>query len=221
MSIQERLEHIRKELPETTRLVAVSKYHTTEEVLEAYHAGQRLFGENRVQELLPKVEQLPKDIEWHLIGTLQRNKVKYVVPFVAMIQSVDSTRLLLEIEKQCKKIGRTSLPVLLQIHISGEETKHGFTLEELEQLLESSTIESLECVQIAGLMAMASLTDDQALIERQFTQMQKLFDQLKKGPFAHHEAFRELSMGMTHDYPIALKHGATLIRVGSGIFGSR
>lgn len=218
MSIRERLEEIRSQLPSHTKLIAVSKYHTQEEVIEAYEAGQRLFGENRVQELLPKIESLPKDIEWHLIGTLQRNKVKYIIPYVAMIQSIDSERLLREVEKECEKQGRESLPVLLQVHISGEETKHGFSAEELRTLLSGDMIGSLKHAKISGLMAMASLTDDTSVVEKEFTRMQELFEELKQGVFKDNEYFIELSMGMTHDYPIAVKHGATIVRVGSAIF---
>lgn len=218
MSIRERLETIRRQLPETTKLIAVSKYHTPEEVMEAYDAGHRLFGENRVQELLPKREALPKDIEWHLIGTLQRNKVKYVVPFVSMIHSIDSEKLLLEVEKECSKQGREELPVLLQIHISGEETKHGFSPEELKVLLTGELLSQLQHVKISGIMGMASLTDDMDKVEREFAQMQKLFDDLRNGAFKESPHFTELSMGMTHDYPIAIKYGATIIRVGSAIF---
>ena len=218
MSIKERLETLRRELPEGTKLIAVSKYHTEAEVMEAYDAGQRLFGENRVQELLPKEEHLPKDIEWHLIGTLQRNKVKYVVPFASMIHSIDSLRLLQEVEKQCVRLGRETLPVLLQIHISGEETKHGFTEDELQELLQSGEIEELKHAQICGLMGMAALTDDMSVVEGQFAHLQELFQSLKEGAFKECPHFSELSMGMTHDYPLALKHGATFIRAGSGIF---
>lgn len=218
MSIKERLEAIRSQLPETTKLIAVSKYHTNEEVMEAYDAGQRFFGENRVQELLPKQEALPKDINWHLIGTLQRNKVKYVVPFVSMIHSIDSEKLLLEVEKECSKQGREELPVLLQIHISGEETKHGFSPEELKVLLTGELLSQLQHVKISGIMGMASLTDDMDKVEREFAQMQKLFDDLRNGAFKESPHFTELSMGMTHDYPIAIKYGATIIRVGSAIF---
>lgn len=218
MSIKERLETLRQELPKGTKLIAVSKYHTEAEVMEAYDAGQRLFGENRVQELLPKEEHLPEDIEWHLIGTLQRNKVKYVVPFVSMIHSIDSLRLLLEVEKQCVRLGRETLPVLLQIHISGEETKHGFTEDELQEFLQSGEIEGLQHAKICGLMGMAALTDDMSVVEGQFAHLQKLFQTLKEGAFKGSPHFTELSMGMTHDYPLALKHGATFIRVGSGIF---
>lgn len=218
MSIRERLETIRRQLPETTKLIAVSKYHTPEEVMEAYDAGHRLFGENRVQELLPKREALPKDIEWHLIGTLQRNKVKYVVPFVGMIHSIDSVKLLKEVEKECSKQGRKELPVLLQIHISREETKHGFSPEEVKKFLTTELLSELQYTKISGIMGMASLTDDMDKVENEFAEMQELFDELRNGVFKNSPSFSELSMGMTHDYPIAVKHGATIIRVGSAIF---
>lgn len=218
MGIRERLESLKSELPETTKLVAVSKYHTQSEVMEAYNAGQRLFGENRVQELLPKQEALPKDIDWHLIGTLQRNKVKYVVPFVSMIQSIDSEKLLREVEKECSKQGRDELPVLLQIHISGEESKHGFSLQELDELLQGELITQLKHAKISGIMGMASLTDDMKLVEHEFSRMQEIFEELRNGAFRNNPYFTELSMGMTSDYPIAIKHGATIIRVGSAIF---
>lgn len=218
MSIRERLETIRRQLPETTKLIAVSKYHTPEEVMEAYDAGHRLFGENRVQELLPKREALPKDIEWHLIGTLQRNKVKYVVPFVSMIHSIDSVKLLKEVEKECSKQGRKELPVLLQIHISREETKHGFSPEEVKKFLTTELLSELQYTKISGIMGMASLTDDMDKVENEFAEMQELFDELRNGVFKNSPSFSELSMGMTHDYPIAVKHGATIIRVGSAIF---
>lgn len=218
MSIQERLQAINHELPSGTKLVAVSKYHTEAEIMEAYDAGQRRFGENRVQELLPKVEALPKDIEWHLIGTLQRNKVKYVVPFVTMIHSIDSIKLLEEVEKQCIRLGRESLPVLLQLHISGEETKHGFTEVELQELLDSDVLSSLQHARVSGLMGMAALTDDMDIVERQFAHLQEIFERLKGSTFADSPHFTELSMGMTHDYRYAIKHGATMVRVGSGIF---
>ncbi|MDO5017468.1 MAG: YggS family pyridoxal phosphate-dependent enzyme [Porphyromonas sp.] len=219
MSIKDRLQTLQQELPDTTRLIAVSKYHTEAEVMEAYEAGQRLFGENRVQELLPKYEALPKEIEWHLIGTLQRNKVKYVVPFVSMIHSIDSMRLLEEVEKQCARLDRDSLPVLLQLHISGEETKHGFTPEELDEFLQSDLPDRLQHAQISGIMGMAALTDDAALVESQFAQLKQIFDRLKQGRFANNPHFTELSMGMSHDYKIAIQYGATFVRVGSAIFG--
>lgn len=220
MSIKDNLERLKQELPEGVQLIAVSKYHTVEEVMEAYDAGQRVFGENRVQELMEKQPLLPDDIEWHLIGTLQRNKVKYIVPFVHTIHSVDSEKLLLEIEKQCIKQGREHLRVLLQIHISGEETKHGFSLDELQALLEGEVLKSLNHVEIIGLMGMGSLTDDAQVVEKEFSEMQALFTKLKEGVFAGQESFKELSMGMSQDYPIALRHGTTYIRLGTAIFGA-
>lgn len=219
MSIKENLARIEAELPSGTKLIAVSKYHTVEEIQKAYEAGQRRFGENRVQELIEKQPLLPEDIEWHLIGTLQRNKVKYVVPFVRMIHSVDSIRLLREIEKQCIRLQREELQVLLQIHISGEETKHGFSREELDELLQSGVLQELKHTRVVGIMGMASLTEDKRIVEDEFERMQELFQELKGGAFAGDNAFRELSMGMSQDYEIALKHGATFIRLGHAVFG--
>lgn len=220
MNINDNLEQIRKELPEGVKLIAVSKYHTVNEVREAYEAGQRLFGENRVQELEEKHPLLPEDIEWHLIGTLQRNKVKYIVPYVHTIHSIDSEKLLLEVEKQCQRLGRSHIRVLLQIHISGEETKHGFSEDELNALLSSDTVSSLEHVEIVGIMGMASLTDDTSRVESEFIRMKQLFDELKAGAFAQQESFKELSMGMSQDYTLALQHGSTYIRLGTAIFGA-
>lgn len=220
MSIKDNLAEIRKELPDGVKLIAVSKYHTVDEVREAYEAGQRLFGENRVQELEEKHPQLPEDIEWHLIGTLQRNKVKYIVPYVHTIHSIDSEKLLLEVEKQCARLGRERIKVLLQIHISGEETKHGFSKEELQALLESDTISTLKHVEIVGIMGMASLTDDLSKVESEFARMKELFEELKAGTFAYQESFKELSMGMSQDYAMALQHGTTYVRLGTAVFGA-
>lgn len=219
MSIKENLERLREELPKDVQLIAVSKYHTVEEIMEAYDAGQRVFGENRVQEMEEKQPQLPDDIEWHLIGTLQRNKVKYIIPYVHTIHSVDSEKLLKEIEKQCVRRGREKVRVLLQLHISGEETKHGFSREELQALLESDTIGSLEHVEIVGIMGMGSLTDDQTIVASEFSRMQEIFNMLKEGPFAGQQSFNELSMGMSQDYQIALSYGTTYVRLGTAIFG--
>lgn len=218
MSIKDNIERINGELGDRAKLIAVSKYHTNEQIMEAYNAGQRAFGENRVQELEAKQPQLPEDIEWHLIGTLQRNKVKYVVPYVAMIHSVDSIRLLREIEKQCKRLGRETLPVLLQIHISGEESKHGFSQEELDDLAQSGLLAELEHTQVVGLMGMASLTEDRSIVEREFERMQELLQELQSTLFADDPDFRELSIGMSQDYKIALKYGATFVRIGSAVF---
>ena len=219
--IASRLLSIRAELPAHVHLIAVSKFHPIPAILEAYNAGQRIFGENRVQELVDKAPQLPQDIEWHLIGTLQRNKVKYIVPFVHTIQSVDTPKLLEEIERQCERLGRASIDVLIQVHISGEETKHGFAVEELKDYLSSGVYKSLSHIRIAGLMAMASLTEDETRIRKEFAQMQTLFAELKVEYFADSSAFRHLSIGMSDDYPIAIEYGATYVRVGTKIFGHR
>ncbi|MDO5036437.1 MAG: YggS family pyridoxal phosphate-dependent enzyme [Porphyromonas sp.] len=220
-TIEERLREIKETLPESTRVIAVSKFHPTERILEAYNAGQRLFGENRAQEMTEKQPQLPSDIEWHFIGTLQRNKVKYIVPFVHTIHSVDSIRLLDEIERQCARLQRESVRVLLQIHISGEETKHGFDKEELDDLINSGALEQLQHVKVVGLMGMASLTDDLDLVDSEFARMRGIFDALKGGPFAGHPEFKELSIGMSGDYQLAVRHGATYVRIGTAIFGAR
>lgn len=202
--------------------MAVSKFHPTEQILEAYHAGQRIFGESRVQELQTKQPALPPDIEWHFIGTLQRNKVKYIIPYIHTIHSGDSTKLLLEIDRQSQRVGRTTkVRVLLQVHISGEPSKQGFSQEELTELLQSGTLKELHHLEVVGLMGMASLTNDMGLVEQEFARMQQLFTHTKENYFATQESFRHLSIGMTHDYPIALRHGATYVRIGTGIFGER
>lgn len=219
--IATRLREVKETLPDGVELIAVSKYHPVETIRQAYDAGQRLFGENRVQELVEKAPQLPSDIEWHLIGTLQRNKVKYIVPFVHTIQSIDTPRLLEEVERQCERLGRDTVDVLLQVHISGEETKHGFGTDELRAFLDSGEHRSLTHIRIAGLMAMASNTDDTAVIGREFAAMQALFGELRTTYFADSPHFRHLSIGMSDDYPQAIAYGATYVRVGTRIFGSR
>lgn len=224
-TIGERIHTLTKELGEGTRLVAVSKFHPIEKLREAYDAGQRIFGENRVQELVAKEPEMPADVEWHLIGTLQRNKVKYIVPFVHTIESVDSAALLREIERQSVRRERPAergpIRCLLQIHISGEETKHGLEEGELRELLESDLLADCPHVEVTGLMAMASLTDDEALVEQQFARMEELFHRIKADYFADQESFCDLSIGMSQDYRIALRHGATLVRIGTAIFGPR
>lgn len=220
-TIAEQLQQTRATLPADVELVAVSKYHPIERIMEAYDAGQRIFGENRVQELVEKAPQLPQDIEWHLIGTLQRNKVKYIVPFVHTIQSIDTSKLLDEVEQRCRAIGRRELNLLLQVHISGEETKHGFSITELDALLTSGVHQRLEYTRIVGLMAMASLTDDATQVEHEFSEMQALFERIKSTYFAADAEFRHLSIGMSEDYLTAIKHGATYVRIGSRIFGAR
>jgi len=202
------------------KLIAVSKTKPTVDILEVYHAGQRIFGENKVQELVDKYEFLPKDIEWHLIGHLQTNKVKYIAPFVSMIHSVDSLKLLQEVDKQANRNNRI-INYLLQIYIAKEETKFGFSEAEALDLIVSKEFELLSNIRICGLMGMATYTNDTALIDKEFQSLKHFFEKLKKEKFAKHESFCELSMGMSSDYKIALRNGSTLIRVGSVIFGER
>ena len=217
----DRYQEIVKEIkPYGARLVAVSKTRPASDISELYSLGQRIFGENKAQEMTDKYEALPKDIEWHLIGHLQTNKVKYIAPFVALIHSVDSLRLLEEINRQALKYSRI-IPCLLQVYIAQEETKFGLDKNELTELLSSSDYQSLKNIQIHGLMGMATNTQDTGQIEKEFKSLKDLFDNLQKQYFSDKAYFKELSMGMSSDYRIALKHGATLIRIGSDIFGSR
>ena len=220
MDIAGRFLQLKSELPENVRLLAVSKLHSEQVIMEAYRAGQRIFGENRVQELLPKYEHLPKDIEWHFIGHLQGNKVKYIVPFVHTIQSIDSLKLAEIVNREAGKC-RRKIRVLLQIHIAKEEQKFGFSYGEIEGLLEKNMLNSMPNLNISGLMGMATLTDNQAQIRSEFKQLYQFFQQLKTGFFANNHSFNELSMGMSDDYPIALEEGSTMIRVGSRLFGIR
>ena len=201
-------------------LVAVSKTHAAEKIEEAYEAGQRHFGENKVQEMVDKAQALPKDIQWHFIGHLQRNKVKYIVDFVHLIHSVDSDRLWKEVEKQAAK-KETTVDVLLQMHISQDEAKFGFSQEELNAVLEEGQWKERTHVRVRGLMGMATFTEDEAQIHKEFSGLRDYFHQLKEGPFAGDEHFTELSMGMSGDYPLAIEEGSTMIRVGSKIFGAR
>lgn len=218
--IQAEIQRIKAGLPEGVQLVAVSKFHPIEALQEAYDGGQRIFGESKVQEMTQKYEALPKDIEWHFIGHLQTNKIKYMAPYVALIHGVDSYKLLAEINKQAAKAGRT-IPCLLQIHIAQEETKFGFSFDECRQMLEEGSWRTLAHIRIAGLMGMATNTDDEGLIAREFESLKQFFDELKDGPLADAPHFREISMGMSDDYPLAIGHGSTLIRIGSRIFGAR
>ncbi len=215
------LEQILDELrPYGARLVAVSKTKPDEAILELYNKGHRLFGENKVQELVGKYERLPKDIEWHMIGRLQSNKVKYIVPFVSLIHSVDSLKLLLEIEKRAGKIGRR-VDCLLQYHICTEETKHGLDPRESEELLKAINQNPLQWVRICGVMGMATFTQDRSLVRQEFKSLKKQFDYLKAQHFAGQEHFREISMGMSGDYKVALEEGSTLVRIGTLLFGAR
>ena len=220
MSIASAIQRIKSTLPAHVNLVAVSKFNPIEAITEAYNAGQRLFGESQAQELVPKAQALPLDIKWHFIGHLQTNKVKYIVPYVACIESVDSLKLLVEINKQAQKIGRV-IPCLLQFHVAQEETKWGLTQTECEELLSSDIFANLRNVRIDGVMGMASNTDNENRVRADFAQIARLFAYFKIHYFAASPHFKHLSMGMTHDYPIAIKEGATLVRVGSGIFGER
>ncbi len=220
MNIEKYKQLITELEPYGARLVAVSKTKPVEDILQLYNTGHRIFGENKVQELASKYEALPKDIDWHLIGHLQTNKVKYVAPFVSLIQSVDSLKLLQEIDKQAAKNNRT-INCLLQVYIASEETKFGLDETELETLLNSSEYHKLQHIRVCGLMGMATNTDDETLIETEFATLKKIFGTIQARYFAHAPYFCELSMGMSSDYHLALKHGATLVRVGSILFGSR
>lgn len=211
---------VKSTLPNQVSLIAVSKTFPNDAVLEAYNAGQRIFGENRVQELTEKYEALPKDIEWHLIGHLQTNKVKYIAPFVAMIHAVDSAKLLEEINKQGVKNNRR-INCLLQFHIAREETKFGFSFEEAVAMLESTAFRSWDNVRICGVMGMATHTSDEAQVLAEFETLNNYFEQLKARFFTNDAEFKERSMGMSSDYPLAIKAGSTMVRIGSAIFGTR
>lgn len=207
-------------LPAGVRLVAISKFHPNEYIEAAYAEGQRIFGESHEQELSKKVETLPKDIEWHFIGHLQTNKVKYIAPYISMIESVDSLKLMKEINKQAAKHDRV-VKILLELHIAEENTKSGLSLDACRELLEAGEWRELSHVQICGLMMMASNTDDEQQIAREFDAAAEFFDEVKLKYFADSPAFSERSWGMSHDYHIAVKHGSTMIRVGTTIFGPR
>lgn len=218
--IQEEIKSIQESLPGHVRLVAVSKFHPIEALEEAYAAGQRVFGESKVQEMTTKYEALPKDIEWHFIGHLQTNKIKYMAPYVALIHGVDSFKLLKEINKQAIKARRT-IPCLLQIHIAREETKFGFSFDECRQMLEEGCWKELTHVSINGLMGMATNTDDESIIQQEFRSLETFFQEVKDAYFSNQPAFKEISMGMSDDYPLAITEGSTLVRIGSKIFGQR
>ena len=219
-SIASNLKEVLAQLPEGVRLVAVSKYHPVSVLREAYDAGQRLFGESHVQELQQKVSQMPDDVEWHFIGHLQTNKVKYLARYIAMIHAVDSMKLLREIDKQASKAGRC-IDVLLELHIAEEETKYGFSVEDCRQLMADGEWRELTHVRIRGLMMMASNTDDTRQIRQEMQQALDLFNELKQQYFADDDSFDERSWGMSHDFGIAVETGSTLVRVGTSIFGER
>lgn len=222
MTIAENLENFNKELPKDVTLVAVSKTKPVSDLMEAYNAGQRIFGENKVQEMESKWPEMPEDVQWHMIGHLQRNKVKDIAPFVSMIHAVDSLRLLKEINKQAKNNERV-IECLLQIKIAEEESKFGMTEEDASALLASEDLRNFKNVKIVGLMGMATFTDNEKQISGEFQKLKKIFDQFKIQPFnqAQGDSFRILSMGMSGDYKIAIENGSNMIRVGSAIFGER
>ena len=219
-NVKDNLNEVLASLSDGVRLVAISKYHPADYILAAYEEGQRVFGESHEQELKQKHEQLPKDIEWHFIGHLQTNKVKYIVPYISMIEAVDSIRLLREIERQAAKCDRV-VKVLLELHIAEETTKYGLTLDACRQLLDEGEWRQMTHVSICGLMMMASNTDDEQQIEQEFQTAHDFFDEVKTHYFANDPAFCERSWGMSDDYLLALRHGSTLVRIGTRIFGPR
>ena len=214
------MEKIRATLPESVTLVAVSKTKPVSDLQEAYDAGQRIFGENHALEMRDKHDVLPQDIQWHFIGHLQTNKIKYIIPFVTLIHSIDSANLLEAVNKEAAKHGRI-VDCLLQFHIAMEETKFGLDLEEARQLLDSEAFKTMENVRICGVMGMATFTEDMTEVRKEFKHLKEIFDTLKKEYFVDQQQFKEISMGMSDDYPIAVEEGATLVRVGSKIFGAR
>lgn len=218
--VKDNLRRVLGTIPENVRLVAISKYHPAEYLMAAYEEGQRVFGESHEQELRLKHEALPKDIEWHFIGHLQTNKVKYIVPYITMIQSVDSIKLLREIEKQAEKSGRV-VKVLLELHIAEEATKYGLTPDALRQLLSDGEWRRMSHVRICGLMMMASFTDNEQQIAAEFETARHIFDEVKQQFFADDDAFCERSWGMSDDYKVALQHSSTMVRIGTAIFGPR
>ncbi len=220
MDIETNLKEVLAELPQNIRLVAVSKFHPNEAIEEAYTAGQRIFGESKVQEMTQKYETLPKDIEWHFIGHLQTNKIKYMVPYVSLIHGVDSYKLLSEINKQGAKCGRV-IPCLLQMHVAQEETKFGFSFEECTEMLKQGEWKELKNISLHGIMGMASNTDKMQQVRKEFRMLHSYFEEVKNSFFTNETTFKELSMGMSHDYSIAVEEGATLVRIGSRIFGER
>lgn len=220
MSIQNNLIQIKSSLPENVTLVAVSKTWPVADLMEAYDAGQRIFGENKIQEMTDKWEQMPKDIEWHMIGHVQTNKVKYMAPFVNLVHGVDSLKLLSEINKQAQKNNRV-VDCLLQMHIAEEETKFGMDKEELTALLQSDEFKQMQNVKVKGLMGMATFTDDEAQVRKEFKNLKNIFDNLSNQPKTQNLEPETLSMGMSGDYKIAIECGATMVRIGSSIFGVR
>ena len=220
MSITQNIQRLTAQLPQGVKLVAVSKFHPIERLQEAYDAGQRIFGENRAQELAAKAPQLPSDIEWHFIGHLQKNKVRMIMPWASIIQSIDSTQLLQLVNKEAARINR-HVNVLLQLHVAKEQTKSGFTIDEIFEAAEDGAFRDLSNVTICGVMAMATFTDDMEQVASEFELVRNTFLTLRDKYFSHNDAFKEISMGMSNDWRIAVEHGATLVRIGTNIFGQR
>lgn len=218
--IAEQLDEIRSEIPKGVTLVAVSKTKPVSDIMQAYNAGQRVFGENKVQELVDKATELPADIEWHLIGHLQTNKVKYIAQFVHLIHAVDSLKLLVEINKQALKHNRI-INCLLQFHIADEESKFGLDLTESKAILESEEYNSMHNISICGVMGMATFTEDESKIRSEFRHLKTIFTTLKESFFSDSISFSEISMGMSGDYLLAIEEGSTMVRIGSSIFGTR
>lgn len=219
-SIADNIKFFLKSVPENVKIVAVSKTKSNAEILEAYNQGQRIFGENKVQDLSIKAEELPEDIEWHFIGHLQRNKVKYIAPFVDLIHAVDSLKLLKEINKHAKKNDRV-ISCLLQFHIAAEDTKFGLDYDEALQIVSDPIFRDLKNIDIIGVMGMATYTDDENQIRLEFSSLKEYFQKLKNDCFESSSSYKEISMGMSGDYKIAIEEGSTMIRVGSSIFGLR
>ena len=222
--VSDNLKALYEKLPSAVKLVAVSKFHPVSRLMEAYHAGQRLFGENRPQELAQKVPQMPSDVEWHFIGHLQTNKLKLVLPYVSLVQSVDSLHLLEAIDKWGRDNGRV-IDILLELHLGAEETKHGLSEEEILSTVVAQVSEGalplLENVRIRGLMGMATNTEDEGVIEADFARIEALFKRIRAEHPELQDSFTELSIGMSGDWPIAVRHGATMVRIGTDIFGER
>ncbi len=217
--IKENLNKVRATVPENVTLIAVSKTKPVSDLQEAYDAGQRIFGENKALEMRDKYQELPKDIQWHFIGHLQTNKIKYIAPFVTLIHSIDSTSLLEAVNKEAAKNNRV-IDCLLQFHIAQEETKFGLDMEEAKTMIESDNFKNLNNVRIVGVMGMATFTDDVNQVRNEFKSLKNIFDILKENYFKD-DSFTEISMGMSDDYPVAIEEGATMVRVGSKIFGAR
>lgn len=218
--VKNNIREVMDNLPPTVKLVAISKFHPSEYLQAAYDEGQRVFGESQVQELQRKVSEMPDDIQWHFIGHLQTNKVKYIAPYISMIEAVDSMKLMAEIQKQAAKCNRI-IDVLLELHIAEEETKYGLTIDACRELLKEGEWRKMTNVRICGLMMMASYTGDSDQIRKEFTLASDFFDEVKAGYFANDDHFRERSWGMSHDYPIAIECRSTMVRVGTKIFGPR